>query len=45
MKCSICKNNVEETFLGKPVGTYFSGKLVCRECQLLGVDYLRKKLK
>ena len=44
MKCSVCKKNVETTFLGKLVGTYFKGNVVCRECQLLGVDYLSKKL-
>ncbi len=38
MKCEICKNKVEETFLDKPVGTYVKdakGKkhVVCFECQ------------
>ena len=38
MKCDICKSNVEETFLKKPIGTYMKdskGKkhLVCNKCQ------------
>ena len=38
MKCDICKGNVEETFLKKPIGTYMKdskGKkhLVCNKCQ------------
>ena len=45
MKCTICKKKVKTTFLEKVVGTYYKNKLVCRDCQLLGVDYLAKKLK
>jgi hypothetical protein len=38
MKCEICKNNLEETFLKKIIGTYIKddkGKKhsVCFECQ------------
>ncbi len=38
MKCAICKEKVEETFLDKPVGTWIrdaKGKrhLVCARCQ------------
>lgn len=38
MKCDICKNKVEETFLEKITGTYIKdakGKkhMVCPECQ------------
>jgi len=38
MKCDICKNKVEETFLEKMLGTYVKdakGKkhLVCPDCQ------------
>ena len=38
MKCAICKNRIEETFLKKILGTYIKnekGKLmpVCSECQ------------
>lgn len=38
MKCKICKNKINETFLGKIIGTYIKdekGKKhnVCFECQ------------
>lgn len=38
MKCEICKNKIEETFLGKILGTYIKdakGKkhMICKECQ------------
>ncbi|MBW3012061.1 hypothetical protein KY311_02670 [Candidatus Woesearchaeota archaeon] len=38
MKCEICKEKVNETFLNKPLGTYVKdekGKrhLVCQNCQ------------
>ena len=38
MKCEICKNKIEETFLNKVVGSYVKdekGKkhLVCNDCQ------------
>jgi hypothetical protein len=38
MKCVVCKEKVQETFLQKPVGTYIKDskgkkKLVCKECQ------------
>ena len=38
MKCEICKNKINETFLGKLIGTYIKddkGKrhTVCFECQ------------
>jgi hypothetical protein len=38
MKCAICGKRVEETFLGKPKGTYIKAlsskqKLVCAQCQ------------
>jgi len=38
MKCEICRKNVEETFLKKPIGTYVKdekGKkhMICFECQ------------
>ena len=38
MKCSICKNKIEETFLKKLIGTYIKdqkGKRIpiCFECQ------------
>jgi hypothetical protein len=38
MKCEICKNKIEQTFLNKVLGTYIKndkGKkhLICKECQ------------
>jgi len=33
MKCSICGNKIETTFLGKIIGTYVGKKAVCPECQ------------
>lgn len=38
MRCEICKQKVEETFLDKPIGTYVKDKngkkhMVCFECQ------------
>jgi len=33
MKCSKCKKEIEEIFLGKIKGTYVGGSLVCSECQ------------
>ncbi len=33
MKCSICGNKVETTFLGKILGTYVGKKPVCSDCQ------------
>ena len=45
MKCAVCNKKIKTTFLGKMVGTYYAKKTVCSECQKLGQDYLRKKLK
>lgn len=33
MKCSICKEKIQDTFLGKIQGTYIKGKPVCNNCQ------------
>ncbi|MBS3109333.1 hypothetical protein J4227_02295 [Candidatus Woesearchaeota archaeon] len=38
MKCAICKTEIQETFLKKPVGTFIKDKkgkkhLVCSACQ------------
>ncbi len=42
MKCSICKKNVDETFLNKIKGTYVKvkgkKKPVCQKCQLKNKD-------
>ena len=33
MKCAICSNKIEKTFLGKIEGTYVGKKPVCSDCQ------------
>jgi len=33
MKCAICKERVEKTFLGKIKGTFVGKKIVCPVCQ------------
>lgn len=33
MKCSVCNEKIEETFLGKIRGTYIVKKPVCSDCQ------------
>lgn len=33
MKCTICKKEIEETFMEKIKGTYIKGKVYCTECQ------------
>ena len=33
MKCAICSNKIETTFLNKIVGTYINKKPVCSDCQ------------
>jgi len=49
MKCELCKKNVQEGFLKKPVGTYIKdekGKrhMICNACQKLGKEEILKKL-
>jgi len=47
-KCDICKNQVEETFLGKVLGTYIKidgkQKIVCSLCQKKLKDKLKESL-
>ncbi|QQG38930.1 MAG: hypothetical protein HYS32_00500 [Candidatus Woesearchaeota archaeon] len=47
MKCDICNENVEETFLGKIIGTFVrinsKRKVVCANCQAKYKD-LKEKL-
>ena len=47
MKCAICSNKIETTFLNKIVGTYINKKPVCQECQkkYTTKDELQEKLK
>lgn len=33
MKCALCGNKIETTFLGKIIGTHIGKKTVCNECQ------------
>ena len=38
MKCEICKNKIQQTFLNKILGTYIKDKegkkhIICSECQ------------
>ena len=33
VKCFICKNKIEKTFLGKIKGTYIKKKVICPTCQ------------
>jgi hypothetical protein len=33
MKCDICKDKLEKTFLDKIKGTYIKKKVVCQSCQ------------
>lgn len=49
MKCKICKNNIQETFLKKPIGAYVKDKkgkkhLICNNCQKLGKQEIVRKL-
>jgi len=49
LKCEICKEKIETTFLGKIEGTYFvKGKkkvAVCRECQKRYGNKLKELIK
>jgi len=50
MKCELCKENIEETFLEKIKGTYvkFNKKLysICNNCQKkFSVQEIKEKLK
>jgi len=49
VKCELCKKTIDETFLGKLIGTYITEgkkkKAVCRECQRdTPLDEIRKKI-
>jgi len=44
MKCEICKQNIENTFLGKIMGTFIKKKTVCSECQRLHKDKLNEMI-
>lgn len=48
VKCVVCKNKIEETFLGKIKGTYIgkgkNKKAVCFDCQKKYKDNLKDKI-
>ena len=48
MKCDLCKNEIEESFLEKIKGAYFKiegrKKVACSECQRKYKDKLKDKL-
>lgn len=44
LKCSICNEKIETTFLGKLIGTYVNKKTVCNNCQKKYKD-LKEKVK
>ena len=42
-KCALCKEKIEETFLGKIRGTFIGKKVVCSTCQKkFGVDLAKQ---
>tara|TARA_Y100000310_G_scaffold203527_1_gene203761 strand:- start:3053 stop:3193 length:141 start_codon:yes stop_codon:yes gene_type:complete len=43
-KCALCKEKVEETFLGKIRGTFVKKKVVCSNCQKAHGKDLKDKL-
>lgn len=43
-KCALCKNKIEETFLGKIQGTFIKKKMVCSACQKKFGAELEKQL-
>ena len=44
VKCAICKEKIEETFLGKIKGSYVKKKPVCNECQKKHKEKLVEKV-
>jgi len=45
MKCAICKEKIEKTFLGKIRGTYVGKKAVCPKCQSTHKDKIKEMTK
>ena len=43
-KCALCKEKVENTFLGKIRGTFIKKKIVCSTCQKKFGESLEKQL-
>mgnify|MGYP001569952587 CR=1 FL=1 len=47
MKCEICREKIETTFLDKPLGSYIGKKkhLICKNCQKSNsLEDIKKKL-
>ncbi|MDD3263272.1 MAG: hypothetical protein PHT94_00060 [Candidatus Nanoarchaeia archaeon] len=52
MKCKICNNEIQKTFLNKILGTYVKVKKneknelipICKDCQKKGMDYIKEKI-
>jgi hypothetical protein len=44
MKCELCKEKVETTFLNKIKGTYIKKKIVCQNCQKEHGKELKNKI-
>ena len=45
MKCAVCKQKIEETFLSKIKGTYINKKGVCSSCQTkFSVEEIKSKV-
>jgi len=45
IKCAICGEKIETTFLEKMKGTYIKKKTVCSNCQRKYKDKLKEKIK
>ena len=44
VKCVLCKNKIEESFLGKIKGTFVKKKAVCPACQQEHGEELKGKV-
>ncbi|MCX6711767.1 MAG: hypothetical protein NT139_01880 [Candidatus Woesearchaeota archaeon] len=45
IKCAICGEKIETTFLEKIKGTYIKKKTICSNCQRKYKDKLKEKIK
>ncbi len=45
MKCEICKEKIEDNFLGKIFGTFINKKPICSRCQkTLTLEEIKERL-
>ena len=45
VKCSVCRERIEETFLNKIKGTYIDKKPICNNCQKkITIEEIRRKI-